>query len=243
MNRRRRRRPPEEAPPEETHDQFLDQDHGPLPDHPVWYIRTVGLQSSVISSIAICKYKRGDGLVEGTECSVCLNEFQEDETLRLLPKCNHAFHIPCIDTWLRSHTNCPLCRAGIVGNAPVALPEQSGGHRGAEEESLVVVDEGFGREREGGELVGIEEGERGEENWEKSLEAPEEDLVCQPERRSVSLDCVYASITSAYQGEIAGSSGKMNESIVDIVGGSSIGRSPQEGPISMKRSLSCSGKR
>nr|GMC81283.1 RING-H2 finger protein ATL54 [Ipomoea batatas] len=65
-------------------------------------------------------YKRGEGLVEGTECAVCLNEFQDDETLRLLPKCNHAFHIPCIDTWLRSHTNCPLCRAGIVSNTVVA---------------------------------------------------------------------------------------------------------------------------
>jgi hypothetical protein len=68
----------------------------------------------VISSIAVCKYKKNEGLIEGTECSVCLNEFQENETLRLLPKCSHAFHIPCIDTWLRSHTNCPLCRANIM---------------------------------------------------------------------------------------------------------------------------------
>ncbi|XP_060217220.1 RING-H2 finger protein ATL54-like [Lycium barbarum] len=81
-------------------------------------IRTVGLQPSVISAIMICKYKRGEGLIEGTECSVCLNEFQDDETLRILPKCNHAFHIPCIDTWLRSHTNCPMCRAGIVITIP-----------------------------------------------------------------------------------------------------------------------------
>ncbi|KAF1001521.1 hypothetical protein AG4045_000283, partial [Apium graveolens] len=57
----------------------------------------------------------------GTDCSVCLTEFQDDETLRLLPKCNHAFHIPCIDTWLRSHTTCPLCRAGIVPNNDVNI--------------------------------------------------------------------------------------------------------------------------
>ncbi|XP_027331661.1 RING-H2 finger protein ATL54-like [Abrus precatorius] len=85
-------------------------------DHPVWLITTVGLQQSIINSITVCKYKKDEGLIEGTECSVCLNEFQEEETLRLLPKCNHAFHIPCIDTWLRSHTNCPLCRAGIVSS-------------------------------------------------------------------------------------------------------------------------------
>lgn len=94
-----------------TDQEFLDEAQV---DHPVWFITTVGLQQSIISSIAVCKYKKGEGLIEGTECSVCLNEFQEGETLRLLPKCSHAFHIPCIDTWLRSHTNCPLCRANIV---------------------------------------------------------------------------------------------------------------------------------
>ncbi|KAJ8529913.1 hypothetical protein K7X08_036748 [Anisodus acutangulus] len=100
---------------EEEFSDIVDEDiHGSMVDHPIWYIRTVGLQPSVISAITIFKYKRGEGLVEGTECSVCLSEFQEDETLRILPKCNHAFHIPCIDTWLRSHTNCPMCRAGIV---------------------------------------------------------------------------------------------------------------------------------
>nr|GMC78527.1 calmodulin-like protein 11 [Ipomoea batatas] len=109
-----------ERHPEEDARDFVDDDHALTVDHPIWYIRTVGLQSSIINAIAVCKYKRGEGLVEGTECAVCLNEFQDDETLRLLPKCNHAFHIPCIDTWLRSHTNCPLCRAGIVSNTVVA---------------------------------------------------------------------------------------------------------------------------
>lgn len=108
-----RRRSPRSNGPDED---LINEIHGPAIDHPIWYITTVGLQSSVINSITIFKYKKGDNLVEGTDCSVCLNEFQEDETLRLLPKCNHTFHLPCIDTWLRSHTNCPLCRAGIVPN-------------------------------------------------------------------------------------------------------------------------------
>uniref|UniRef100_A0A251TIY6 RING-type E3 ubiquitin transferase n=1 Tax=Helianthus annuus TaxID=4232 RepID=A0A251TIY6_HELAN len=76
--------------------------------------KTIGLQPSVISAITVVKYNKSDGLIDGASCSVCLSDFQEDETLRLLPKCNHAFHVSCIDTWLRSHTNCPLCRAGIV---------------------------------------------------------------------------------------------------------------------------------
>ncbi|XP_077224362.1 RING-H2 finger protein ATL52-like [Tasmannia lanceolata] len=108
------RRPP---PPqfEGTHEE-LEENQNQNPMDFIWYVRTVGLDESVIKSITICKYKRCEGLVEGTECSVCLNEFQEDENLRLLPKCSHAFHLPCIDTWLKSHTNCPLCRANVVSN-------------------------------------------------------------------------------------------------------------------------------
>ncbi|KAK1436376.1 hypothetical protein QVD17_02155 [Tagetes erecta] len=90
-------------------------------DHPIWYINTIGLQSSVINSISVFKYKKDDNLIDGTDCSVCLCEFQDNETLRLLPKCNHAFHVPCIDTWLRSHTNCPICRAGILSNSLSAV--------------------------------------------------------------------------------------------------------------------------
>ncbi|XP_061346945.1 RING-H2 finger protein ATL52-like [Gastrolobium bilobum] len=72
-----------------------------------------GLDEALIKSITVCEYKKGCGLVEGSDCSVCLSEFQENENLRLLPKCNHAFHLPCIDTWLKSHSSCPLCRSNI----------------------------------------------------------------------------------------------------------------------------------
>ncbi|KAL1211511.1 RING-H2 finger protein ATL51 [Cardamine amara subsp. amara] len=74
-----------------------------------------GLDESLIKSIKVYKYRKSDGFVESSDCSVCLSEFQENESLRLLPKCNHAFHVPCIDTWLKSHSNCPLCRAFIAG--------------------------------------------------------------------------------------------------------------------------------
>lgn len=96
------------------------EDHHQPPQNPIDNRppeRTVGLEESMISSIAVFKYKSGDGLVEGTECSVCLNDFREDEHLRLLPNCSHAFHLPCIDAWLRSHVNCPLCRASVHSTA------------------------------------------------------------------------------------------------------------------------------
>ncbi|KAJ1434914.1 Zinc finger, RING-type [Sesbania bispinosa] len=118
LGSRRRESPTEQT--QETREDFLDEEHGPMVDHPIWYIRTPGLHQSIINAITVCKYKKGEGLIEGTECVVCLSEFQEDENLRLLPKCHHAFHLPCIDTWLRSHTNCPMCRAPIVTNPATA---------------------------------------------------------------------------------------------------------------------------
>lgn len=102
----------------------FDDNHNPTLHEP-WLVATTGLDESLIKSITVCKYKRGDGLVEGSDCSVCLSEFQEDERLRLLPKCSHAFHLQCIDTWLKSHSNCPLCRANIISlnaSSPVQLP-------------------------------------------------------------------------------------------------------------------------
>ncbi|KMT08599.1 hypothetical protein BVRB_6g138790 [Beta vulgaris subsp. vulgaris] len=103
-------------------------------DHPIWHITTVGLHQSVIDSITAFKYKKIDGFFfDGSDssCSVCLTEFEEGDDLRLLPKCSHAFHIPCIDTWLRSHKNCPLCRAPVVnettqgGNSGFGVPNSS----------------------------------------------------------------------------------------------------------------------
>ncbi|CAM6011341.1 unnamed protein product [Sphagnum balticum] len=47
------------------------------------------------------------------ECAVCLEEFEEKERGRLLPRCNHCFHLDCIDMWLLSHSTCPLCRTSV----------------------------------------------------------------------------------------------------------------------------------
>ncbi|CBI33875.3 unnamed protein product, partial [Vitis vinifera] len=101
----------------------LEDNHNPALHEP-WHVATTGLDEALIKSITLCKYKKGDGLVEGTDCSVCLSEFEEEESLRLLPKCSHAFHVQCIDTWLKSHSNCPLCRANIVPTtvSPTQLP-------------------------------------------------------------------------------------------------------------------------
>ncbi|KAF8023372.1 hypothetical protein BT93_F0777 [Corymbia citriodora subsp. variegata] len=84
-----------------------------------------GLDASVIDAFPTFLYSSVKGLKIGKgalECAVCLNEFQDDETLRLIPKCSHAFHPDCIDSWLSSHTTCPVCRADLVPKPGEDLP-------------------------------------------------------------------------------------------------------------------------
>ncbi|XP_057432293.1 putative RING-H2 finger protein ATL50 [Lotus japonicus] len=50
------------------------------------------------------------------ECAVCLAEFQDGDSIRLLPKCHHVFHPDCIDSWLLSHMSCPVCRATLTSD-------------------------------------------------------------------------------------------------------------------------------
>ncbi|XVE70683.1 hypothetical protein DITRI_Ditri10aG0089900 [Diplodiscus trichospermus] len=47
------------------------------------------------------------------ECAVCLSVFEDGEEVRQMPRCKHSFHAPCIDMWLYSHYDCPLCRASV----------------------------------------------------------------------------------------------------------------------------------
>ncbi|XP_039022396.1 E3 ubiquitin-protein ligase ATL6-like isoform X3 [Hibiscus syriacus] len=74
-------------------------------------MRGRGLEAAVIETLPVMVYsevkdhKIGKGALE---CAVCLNEFEDDETLRLIPKCDHVFHTECIDAWLASHTTCPV---------------------------------------------------------------------------------------------------------------------------------------
>ncbi|CAH8391919.1 unnamed protein product [Eruca vesicaria subsp. sativa] len=50
----------------------------------------------------------------GNECPVCLSVFADGEEIRQLSACKHAFHVSCIEPWLKDHLNCPICRAGVA---------------------------------------------------------------------------------------------------------------------------------
>lgn len=51
-------------------------------------------------------------------CCVCLNEAEDGERLRRLPRCNHCFHVECIDAWFQYRSTCPLCRNEISIRRP-----------------------------------------------------------------------------------------------------------------------------
>ncbi|XP_041012733.1 RING-H2 finger protein ATL47 [Juglans microcarpa x Juglans regia] len=72
-----------------------------------------GLDQAFIDALPVFLYKEIMGLKEPFDCAVCLCEFSEQDKLRLLPMCSHAFHIDCIDTWLLSNSTCPLCRGNL----------------------------------------------------------------------------------------------------------------------------------
>ena len=45
-------------------------------------------------------------------CSICLVEFEGEDAVSKLRRCEHVFHFNCIEQWLeRNQFSCPLCRS------------------------------------------------------------------------------------------------------------------------------------
>ncbi|KAM7487334.1 hypothetical protein LguiB_024818 [Lonicera macranthoides] len=79
----------------------------------LFHLHDSGLDQAFIDALPVFLYKELMGLKEPFDCAVCLSEFSEQDNLRLLPLCGHAFHIDCIDIWLLSNSTCPLCRGTL----------------------------------------------------------------------------------------------------------------------------------
>ncbi|GFP80528.1 RING-H2 finger protein atl74 [Phtheirospermum japonicum] len=73
-----------------------------------------GLKKEELSRIPVAVYKPGRNSVPATDCPICIGEFVEGEDVRILPMCNHGFHIKCIDAWLVLHSSCPNCRQPLI---------------------------------------------------------------------------------------------------------------------------------
>ncbi|KAL1548864.1 RING-type E3 ubiquitin transferase [Salvia divinorum] len=116
--------------------------------------RDSGINRKVIESLPMFRFSSLRGHKDGLECAVCLNKFEAEEVLRLLPKCKHAFHVECVDTWLDAHSTCPLCRYRVdpedvllhtplptprTSAAPAPAPRVSGRHSSAGERGAAAA--------------------------------------------------------------------------------------------------------
>ena len=52
------------------------------------------------------------GVAKPERCSICYDFIRSFQIIRTL-NCQHHFHQKCIDKWLESKPNCPICRSGI----------------------------------------------------------------------------------------------------------------------------------
>ncbi|OAY76168.1 RING-H2 finger protein ATL1 [Ananas comosus] len=188
-------------------------------------VESRGLDESAIRSLPTFRYRKaGDSTstantnTNTNDCAVCLNEFQEEERIRLLPNCLHLFHIDCIDTWLQSNANCPLCRSPITAilhpmlaaaaaAAATQLTEPGNGRDPGQRDDAAAIEvaiSGESRERshpgaavasprKGEELGGLKRGKRphnGGSMGDECIEvrSKDETFCIQPMRRSFSMD-------------------------------------------------------
>lgn len=98
----------------------------------------LGLDEATILSYPRLQYSQaakdigadGDGS-NSSSCSICLSDYQEADTVRVLPECKHFFHVRCVDPWLKLHSTCPICRKQLLaasdgaGNGTDQLHQQS----------------------------------------------------------------------------------------------------------------------
>ncbi|XP_020595391.1 RING-H2 finger protein ATL74-like [Phalaenopsis equestris] len=83
-------------------------------------LAATGLKKCALRQIPVAIFGSGTN-IPATECPICLVEFVDGEKIRVLPSCNHGFHVQCVDTWLSSHSSCPTCRHSVLDSSVAAV--------------------------------------------------------------------------------------------------------------------------
>jgi len=126
-------------------------------DHMATRWANTGMKDKGIKALPSLIYGKSIMPQLAAECVICLAEFVEGEDVRVLPSCNHGFHMECVDKWLRFHSSCPTCRncliSGIKNGANHIQPSKSNAQEAqthqprASRESSAMIDLEFGVER------------------------------------------------------------------------------------------------
>ncbi|XP_016455082.2 E3 ubiquitin-protein ligase ATL23-like [Nicotiana tabacum] len=82
-------------------------------DHPSRPVKSA--QKDGLSDVQLEKLPKftGKDLSSGNDCAICLDVIENEELARLVPGCNHGFHLECLDLWLSKQPFCPVCRHKI----------------------------------------------------------------------------------------------------------------------------------
>ncbi|EDW85126.1 uncharacterized protein Dwil_GK12779 [Drosophila willistoni] len=71
------------------------------------------LPKSMLKKLPILRYTKNSVNNKYDTCVICLEEFVEDDKLRVLP-CSHPYHTHCIDPWLTENRRvCPMCKRKV----------------------------------------------------------------------------------------------------------------------------------
>ncbi|KAK1421178.1 hypothetical protein QVD17_23326 [Tagetes erecta] len=71
-------------------------------------ILSTNLEDDILSTFPTIVYS--NAVTCDSRCIICLTDYDTMDVLRLLPECGHIFHVGCVDTWLKLHPTCPVCR-------------------------------------------------------------------------------------------------------------------------------------
>ena len=80
----------------------------PQLDEKMWKSVASAEECLNINSISIKGY--WDWTFHNDMCIICRgNIYDNSESYIVVGQCNHAFHYDCINNWVRTRKNCPLC--------------------------------------------------------------------------------------------------------------------------------------
>lgn len=57
----------------------------------------------------LVRYSSESNIGNLDSCSICIEMFHPEDQLKILD-CNHGFHQNCVDEWLATSNQCPLCK-------------------------------------------------------------------------------------------------------------------------------------
>jgi hypothetical protein len=46
-------------------------------------------------------------------CSICMEDFSEENDELHITQCSHLFHAKCLEMWMNGHATCPICRRDL----------------------------------------------------------------------------------------------------------------------------------